>query len=226
MTSIFDLKKPESLPKSLYWTTKYLNPQRFSSIGYQWKFAVETEGNTFLEIGPGGGVLTLLLEAKGLNVITCDINPVLEPSVCCAIPFLPFQNKSFDVVLCFEVLEHLPFSVFFQSLLEIKRLATKSVVISLPHYIPASPKNKKYSRSWLVNLLKSRISSILHSKKNDKNVSIPPEHFWEIGVQNISPETIIAHSERAGLLLKGNFRNPHNQYHHFFIFDIDSNESI
>lgn len=214
-----DLMKPESLPSSLYWSTTYLNPQRFSSIGYQWKIAMESGGESFLEIGPGAGVLTLLLRAKGFTVITGDINTLLKPSVCLNLPFLPFRKKAFDVVLCFEVLEHIPLDLLLPSLKEYERVASSKVVISLPEYKPKKRSLRRWSIPWAAYQFQKLIPSMPRIRARDETVTISPGHYWEIGVQGVSRETVIAQGQQAGLLFKEDFCNPHYSYHHFFAFE-------
>lgn len=46
---------------------------------------------------------------------------------------LPFPNQSFDVVGCFEVLEHLPGDLPRTALTELGRVARRAVVLSVPH---------------------------------------------------------------------------------------------
>lgn len=218
---MIDLTKPESLPQSLYWTTDYLSPERFSSIGYQWKLAVESGSNSFLEIGPGGGLLTILLRAKGLDVITSDINKSLKPSVAIGLPLLPFRDKAVEVVLCFEVLEHIQWEFFLPSLREIKRVASNKVIISLPNCKPSVVKPQKYSVFGAVYWGKKVLRSILDwAQPTEVDYQIPLEHRWEIGVLNISADIIIEHAKQIGLSHKEDFRNPHSPYHHFFVFEV------
>ena len=46
---------------------------------------------------------------------------------------LPFPDRSFDVVGCFEVLEHLPGDLPRRALSELARVARRAVVLSVPH---------------------------------------------------------------------------------------------
>ena len=182
---------------------------------------MELGGDRFLEIGPGNGILTLLLREKGLNVITSDINNSVNPSVAINLPLLPFQNKAIDVVLCFEVLEHLPWELFLPSLRELKRVASNKVIISLPNCEPLVEKFPKYSISWWAYWLKKIVHSILGFLRSYKvDYKLPPEHYWELGMLNIYSNMVINQAQQVGLLLKEDFRNPHFPYHHFFVFEV------
>ena len=73
-------------------------------------------GATVLEIGCGGGQMRAYLRAKGLNYIGTDISKsrvseVLKkyggPDILCDAHFLPFANRSFDLVYSSAVTEHL-----------------------------------------------------------------------------------------------------------------------
>lgn len=50
----------------------------------------------------------------GLNVMTADIDPSLDPDFICSVTDLSktFKPNSFDCILCAEVLEHIPFEYF------------------------------------------------------------------------------------------------------------------
>ncbi len=46
---------------------------------------------------------------------------------------MPFENASFDLVTCLEVLEHLPFDVYSKALFELERVSKKYIIISVPN---------------------------------------------------------------------------------------------
>jgi SAM-dependent methyltransferase len=217
---VIDLKKPESLPQSLYWSTSYLTPKRFSSIGYQWNLAIESGGSRFLEVGPGSGMLTLMLRAKGLDVITADINSSLQPSVAVCLPALPFRSQSMDVVLCFEVLEHLPIETFLPCLDELRRVAINKLIISLPNCSPVIKEPKRYSIPWATNRMAKLVRRLPGLRKPEPRLELDPAHYWEIGDQGITPASVIAQVQQCGLKHLRNFRNPYYPYHHYFIFDL------
>ena len=46
---------------------------------------------------------------------------------------LPFRDGAFDIVICTEVLEHLPDSVLFRGIRELQRVSRKYVLVSVPY---------------------------------------------------------------------------------------------
>lgn len=103
----------------------------------------ELAPESFLDAGCGEGFVAELILQKmpGLSLTGFDFNPEavaiaqaknpLANFVTASIFELPFEDNSFDVVGCFEVLEHqrdpLP------ALAELTRVAKRAVVISVPH---------------------------------------------------------------------------------------------
>ena len=106
---------------------------------------VALQPQSFLDAGCGEGfVARLVLEAvPGLELTGCDIFPEALAVAQRANPAatfvpgslleLPFPDNAFDVVGCFEVLEHLPDDMPRQAVREMARVARKAVVLSVPH---------------------------------------------------------------------------------------------
>jgi SAM-dependent methyltransferase len=98
---------------------------------------------TFLDAGCGEGFVAELLVQKlpGLELTGFDFNPdaveiakTKNPGstfLTASIFDLPFDDSSFDVVGCFEVLEHQTDPR--PALKELARVARKAVIISVPH---------------------------------------------------------------------------------------------
>src|SRR5215217_609231 len=100
---------------------------------------------TFLDAGCGEGFVARKvieavpgIELTGYDIseaalqIAADANP--EASfVAGSVVDLPFPDRSFDVVGCFEVLEHLPGDLPRRALTELARVARQAVVLSVPH---------------------------------------------------------------------------------------------
>jgi len=129
-----------------YFKKTYINLHRWTSYYYQ----ISTISNivdglgeetkiSILEIGIEKKItnacLAWLFESYGANVVirTLDIDPSLKPDIIADVRCLPFNSDSFNSVLAFEVLEHLPFNDAILSLKEIKRVAKNYIILSLPH---------------------------------------------------------------------------------------------
>lgn len=193
-----------------YFTNNYLTPNRLSSLGYQIELCLGLEGCRYLEVGIGAGLLGDILKKNGKVYTGIDNNMGLSPNVVGVLPQLPFKQNSFDVSMCFQVLEHIPKSLLQDSISELARMSTIGLVISVPN---ASEKDNAKRRIAKTVYKKFGIPKrwAPRSEPND------PQHFWELG-RGLDVVKFIAIAENAGLNLKTEFRNPHNLYHHFFVF--------
>jgi SAM-dependent methyltransferase len=55
---------------------------------------------TALDVATGGGHVARRLREAGLEVVSCDPAPGMQPDVVCSAEELPFADDSFDVVTC------------------------------------------------------------------------------------------------------------------------------
>jgi ubiquinone/menaquinone biosynthesis C-methylase UbiE len=100
---------------------------------------------SFLDAGCGEGfVARRIIDAvPGISLTGCDVSQTAIEIAAAANPEgrfvagsvvdLPFPDRTFDVIGCFEVLEHLPGDLPRQALTELGRVARKAVVLSVPH---------------------------------------------------------------------------------------------
>ena len=100
---------------------------------------------TFLDAGCGEGFVAreVLDAVPGIELTGCDVSEVAVQIASDANPEgrfvvaslidLPFPDRSFDVVGCFEVLEHLPGDLPRRALSELARVARGTAVLSVPH---------------------------------------------------------------------------------------------
>ncbi|NOY35618.1 MAG: class I SAM-dependent methyltransferase, partial [bacterium] len=99
-------------------------------LSYYYQIREIKKGEKVLEIGIGNGTVADYLRKRS-SIVTMDIDKELNPDIVGDVLNIPFENKEFDVVLCAEVLEHLPFEYFEKALKEIRRVG-KRAIISLP----------------------------------------------------------------------------------------------
>ena len=115
---------------------------------------------TFLDAGCGEGFVTemLLHRIPDLQVTGFDFNPssvamarTKNPNATfreASIFEIPFEDGEFDVVGCFEVLEHQDDPA--DALAELARVANKAVVLSVPHEPYFSLANAARRKNWEV----------------------------------------------------------------------------
>lgn len=92
---------------------------------------------TILDLGCGNGIITNHLASKfdmtGADRSASALKMVKTKKVQCNCNDLPFTEASFDLVLSSEMLEHLEDTVYQETISEIKRVAKKYVLISVPN---------------------------------------------------------------------------------------------
>ncbi len=201
----------KQVDKKAYKFKTYCGIDRFSSYWYQINEVLDCNPKNILEVGIGDKVLSSYLkENTDIEYKNVDIAEDLRPDIISSVDNLNVGSNSFDIVCAFEALEHLPFNKFKQSLLELKRVSKKYVIISLPHFGPPFKLNIK-----IPFLKELKLSfKIPFPKKHNFN----GQHYWEIGKNGYSPRMI--KKILSGIFtIKKDFIPFENQYHHFYILE-------
>lgn len=91
-----------------------------------------------LDVGCGDGRIINRLQGKyericGLDVSQNALEHVKTSKVKGSLENLPFLDNSFDVLICCEVLEHLPHPIFQKAIKELERVSKKYILISVPN---------------------------------------------------------------------------------------------
>lgn len=197
---------------SHYEFERYIDKPRWNSIWHQIEAVLQLGGGRVLEVGPGPGVFTNVARTAGLLVETVDIDPDLRPDYVASVTDLPFADGAFDVVVAFQVLEHVPYETSLRALCELARVAARGVVISLPHsrktwrYLFHVPKIGQMT----LMVPRPRLRAPVHI--------FDGQHYWEIGKRGYSPRRVLSDFKAPGMQLQRNYRVPENPYHHFLIF--------
>jgi SAM-dependent methyltransferase len=194
---------------SHYSFADYVTQARFISFWHQVHEVVALRPRRVLEIGPGPGIVTRILRDQGIEVVTCDFVDDTDADVRASVTALPFGDGTFDVVLCCQVLEHIPFEESLRGLAEMRRVCTSGCVISLP----------QAGRYWAYTLhvpfvgpfqfgLRPRIRRAPHV--------FDGQHHWEIDKKGY-PERWVRERYGSGFRATRSFRVHENHYHRFFV---------
>ena len=99
---------------------------------------------TILDVGCGDGAVTNSLQERGIKITGVDFSRTAlqhfsGSKVTGVIDALPFSDKSFELVICTEVLEHLPDGIYQAAVAELQRVASRWIIVSTPNdeYLPA-----------------------------------------------------------------------------------------
>jgi SAM-dependent methyltransferase len=82
---------------------------------------------TALDVATGGGHVARRLREAGLEVVTTDAAPGMQPDVVCPAEHLPFADACFDVVACRTAAHH--FSDVRAAVREMARVAAQRVLL-------------------------------------------------------------------------------------------------
>lgn len=175
------IERERSLDMDVYYSDGYFKLEQLCSFAHQIHDIYKLKPRTILEIGIGNGFTSTILKKSGFDVTTADINESLGPDICAPIDSLRhhLHDRKFDLVVCCEVLEHLPFNQFEKSI-EIFRSLSDSLYLTLPSYSRIYgfggffrlPKREPSIGSWLIKLPGGRV--------------LDKEHFWEVSSSRAS----------------------------------------
>jgi hypothetical protein len=204
------MKRDIQVDKSHYFNKKYCSIDRFISYFYQIDLVTRLNPKRILEIGGGNKMVSNYLKSLGLNVTTFDFDKNLKPDVVGDITEISkyFDKEEFDVVCCFEVLEHIPFEEFDKSLREIKKITKRFFIFSVPQA------SLKISFGFKFPLIKRK--DFLISFPLPVKHKFDGEHFWELGKRGYSLEKIRKNIKRHFKIVK-EVRPRLNPYHRFFV---------
>jgi len=197
--------------KEHYSGKAYRSLERWSSYWHQLELVRSVTPKTVLEVGVGEGVVARHLASGGVSVTTLDIAEDLQPDVVGSITKIPLEDKSFDVALAAEILEHIHFEDVPQALRELARMVRTHVVISIPHpgYV--------FSLSFKLPLL-PKIDLLMQIPFFWKNHVFNGEHYWELGKKGYPVSRFLAVAKDAGLQLVSYNKYADDPGHRFFVF--------
>jgi SAM-dependent methyltransferase len=201
-------EKPEH-----YLSEDYDHKGRFMSYWHQASELRAFKPKKVLEIGVGNGFLSGYLRSRGMNVTTVDIDPALKPDITGSVLSLPLADGAFDVVGCFEVLEHLPFEDFPKALSEMRRVCTAGAVISVPDHTPV------YRFDVELPLIGEIRRLIPHPFPRLKPHEFDGTHYWMIGAAQFPLKRVLETIKHSGFRIRGTYRVFEFYGHRFFVLE-------
>ncbi len=203
------------VPKDHYFKLSYDSKPRWISYWYQIAETIKSKPKSVLEIGIGNGTVSDYLKKLGIKVTTCDFDKNLKPDVVADVRKLPFRKSSFDLVLCAEVLEHIPFNDFKKGLSEIYRVSVNRAVITLPHF---SITNIYFGAKFIPFIPKQELGFKLDLPIKHKFLG---EHYWEIGKKGYELGLVKKIIKRCGFEIEKCYYPLEDSKHQFFILNKD-----
>jgi len=183
-----------------------------SAYGYQINETMRFSPNNVLEIGMGNGIVSLILKKFGFSVTTLDHSEKLGPDIVASVTDMPLDDESFDVVLCCEVLEHIPYSDFEKALHEIYRVTRNHLILTLPD------KNRFYSISAKFPMMTRERKFIIECPfLFPKEHKFDGEHYWEIGKKGYSLGRICKSINNSGFTIISTYRMREIPWHRMFV---------
>jgi ubiquinone/menaquinone biosynthesis C-methylase UbiE len=203
--------KPQ-VETSHYFSESYHSKKLFISYWHQITEIRDLSPKRVLEIGIGNGFVSKYLKDRKLKVITLDFDKKLNPDIVGSVLDIPFPDNLFNVVACYEVLEHMPYENFHIALSEIFRVSDSYAILSFPDI------NRVCQFSIDILNVGHLIKLLIPLPRFKKAVhKFDGEHFWEIGKDGYSLNRIIKDIQMVGFKIKKTYRVFENPYHRFFI---------
>ncbi len=190
------------------------HPVRIENITEQLRQIYYSGYTNILEIGVGKGFLKNCFKLfPQILLTTLDISEDVSPDYVGSVTHMPFPDRHFDVIVCCQVLEHLPFSDFLPALKEIRRVARHKAIISLP--------DKR--RHFGIAVCLARFgwfrfewnpSRRRHARQEYK---FNGEHYWEIGCKGTLGKDVVKNIKESGFKIEKQYRLWKHPWHCFFI---------
>jgi SAM-dependent methyltransferase len=188
----------------------YETKARWASYWHQVNEVVATGASRCLEVGIGNGFVQARLAEADIDVTTVDFDPELGPDRVGDIRDLPCADREFDVVLCAEVLEHIPFRDVPAAIAELHRVSKHAAVVSVPQtgrWFELTFRVPPFKRYQLIRRLPSR-----------REWQFDGQHHWELGARN-APYRALSDALERHFTTRRTYVVPENPYHRFYILD-------
>jgi len=219
------MDRERSISKNHYFNKEYLKKERFYSFAEQIDLVKQYAGapDSILEIGKGSGYVSEFLKKyAGYNLVrTMDVNDKLNPDIVADISETNVGiNDQYDIIICFEVLEHMSFERAIQAVNNMREMAKKYIIISVPdmRYFISLRGTIFGTGPIFINKLFSTPRIRNKFKKFGK------DHHWEIGLNTqsvkYSPDYIKLNLFNNSNVIR-DYRDIAVPWHHYYVLKMD-----
>ena len=203
----------EAREKLEYFDAKYDTKDRFCSYWHQVDEAKSAAPSEILEIGKGNGFFSTYMRNRNAKVVSLDFDFRVRPECNASVVDIPFKTGSFDLVVCYEVLEHMPFDLFVRSVRELHRVSRRRVVVSLPDLSPVW--------RYLIKIPKLGELKFLLPKPLVRPIrwEFNGDHYWNLGTRGFPVQRVLDIFAETGFQLRKNYRVFEIPWHRFFVLE-------
>ena len=167
-----------------------------------------------LEVGVGNKIVSGILLNRGYDVKTIDIDQEVKPDFIEDIRNpVSLSGNSFDLILCCQVLEHLPYSDFITTLKNLYQISKRYVIITLPYTSTGTFKFYFYIHFPFLGSVSYMELFNLISRRHVFN----GQHYWEIGKKGYRLRKVRKDIYKSGFRIIKQYPIPENPYHYMFI---------
>ena len=186
---------------------EYTTKRRWNSYWHQLDEALAVHPTTCLVVGGGDAIVPRVLREAGVSVTVVDVVDELGPDVVADVRDMPFVDGQFDVVLCCQVLEHIPFESVPEAIRELRRVLRGRLVISLPDQSRTVTFDFRVGNRRLFKRLAIDRKSEWHFNG---------VHHWELGNRSFPRPAVRSLLEQA-FVVDREYLVDENSYHRFFV---------
>lgn len=180
----------------------YISWDRWCQYHWQISQTLNAAPQNALVIGVGDGIVPHVLRHYGVDIRTLDIAADLTPDFVSSVHQMPLADNSFDVVLCCEVLEHMPYHLSIAAIRELHRVTARRCLVSVPH---ATLSFALLCRLPVVHLheMRVRVPHVFWKRFTPNR-----EHYWELGYRGYSVRRFCRDLRNIGFMLISQRRIP------------------
>lgn len=205
-------ERERDLSRDVYFSDPYFSMPQLCSFAHQLNLIHAMRPTSGIEIGLGNGFVSTYLRRAGVPLITADINPALAPDICAPLAEVRGHiDQPQDLVICCEVLEHMPLDELDANLNHLRDLGER-LFLTLPN----SHRTWGFSGFAFLPKLGGRLLDLNFDVPWKRPIAGGP-HFWEVGQSYDCTRAAIGRrlSKRYNTVRSGRFAL--NPYHIWFI---------